>query len=179
MPLDSEALVNPMWHQKDFIKEEKQIRQDKNVKLFPVKTPCVLSCFFRVWRFVTLWTVACQACLSMGFSRQENWSRLPFLLQCRKVKSESEVAQSCPTLSDPMDCSLPGSSIHGIFQARVLEWVAIEIDVFLEISCFFHYPTDVGNLISGSSASSKPAWTSGSSRFTYCWSLAWRTSSIT
>ena len=42
-----------------------------------------------------------------------------------KVKSESEVAQSCPTLSDPMDCGLPGSSIHGIFQARVLEWVAI------------------------------------------------------
>ena len=42
-----------------------------------------------------------------------------------KVKSESEVAQSCLTLSDPMDCSLPGSSIHGIFQARVLEWGAI------------------------------------------------------
>ena len=48
-----------------------------------------------------------------------------FLLQCRKVKSESEVTQPCPTLSDPMDCSLPGSSIHGIFQARVLEWGAI------------------------------------------------------
>ena len=47
-----------------------------------------------------------------------------FLLQCMKVKSESEVAQSCPTLSDPIDCSLPGSSIHGIFQARVLEWGA-------------------------------------------------------
>ena len=48
-----------------------------------------------------------------------------FLLQCMKVKSESEVAQSCPTLRDPMDCSLPGSSIHGIFQARVLERGAI------------------------------------------------------
>ena len=47
------------------------------------------------------------------------------LLQCIKVKSESEVAQSCPTPSDPMDCSLPGSSVHGICQARVLEWVAI------------------------------------------------------
>ena len=46
------------------------------------------------------------------------------LLQCRKLKSESEVAQSCPTLSNPVDCSLPGSSIHGIFQARVLEWGA-------------------------------------------------------
>ena len=48
-----------------------------------------------------------------------------FLLQCMKVKREREVAQSCPTLSDPMDRSLPGSSIHGIFQARVLEWGAI------------------------------------------------------
>ena len=59
-----------------------------------------------------------------------------FPLQCMKVKSESEVAQSCPTLSDPMDCSLPGSSIHGIFQARVLEWVAIVTQVYcLCISC--------------------------------------------
>ena len=48
-----------------------------------------------------------------------------FLLQCVKVKSESEVAQSCPTLHDPVDCSPPGSSAHGIFQARVLEWGAI------------------------------------------------------
>ena len=46
-----------------------------------------------------------------------------------KVKSESEVVQSCPTLSDPIDCSLPGSSIHGIFQARVLEWGAIAFSV--------------------------------------------------
>ena len=56
-----------------------------------------------------------------------------FLLQCMKVKSESEVAQSCPTLSDPMDCSLPGSSVHGIFQARVLEWGAI---AFSEAKCY-------------------------------------------
>ena len=48
-----------------------------------------------------------------------------FLLQCMKVTSESEVVQSCPTLRDPMDCRLPGSSAHGIFQTRVLEWVAI------------------------------------------------------
>ena len=48
-----------------------------------------------------------------------------FLLQCMQVKSESEVPQSCPTPSNPMDCSPPGSSIHEIFQARVLEWVAI------------------------------------------------------
>ena len=63
--------------------------------------------------------------LSLGFSRREYWSGLPFLLQCMKVKSESEATQSCLTLHDPMDCSLPGFSIHGIFQARILEWVAI------------------------------------------------------
>ena len=48
-----------------------------------------------------------------------------FPLQCMKVKSESEATQSCPTICDPMDCSLPGPSVHRIFQARVLEWVAI------------------------------------------------------
>ena len=56
-----------------------------------------------------------------------------FLLQCMKVKSESEVIQSCPTLSDPMDCSPPGSSVHGIFQARALEWGAIAFSsVFID-----------------------------------------------
>ena len=52
-----------------------------------------------------------------------------FLLQCMKVKSESEVAQSCSTFHDPMDCRLPGSSVHGIFQARVLEWGAIAVSI--------------------------------------------------
>ena len=56
-----------------------------------------------------------------------------FLLQCMKVESESEVAQSCPTLRDPMDCSLPGSSIHGIFQARVLEWGAIAFSEYTAV----------------------------------------------
>ena len=64
-----------------------------------------------------------------------------FLLQCMKVKSESEVTQSCPTLSDPMDCSLPGFSVHRIFQARVLEWGAITFCnrtflLLLLLSCF-------------------------------------------
>ena len=69
-----------------------------------------------------------------------------FLLQCMKVKSESEVAQSCLTLSDPVDCSLPGSSVRGIFQARVLEWgaiafsewyiTAIKKNVFESVYCF-------------------------------------------
>ena len=56
-----------------------------------------------------------------------------FLLQCMKVKSESEVAQSCLTPSDLMDCNLPGSSIHGIFQTRVLEWGAIAFSDLLQI----------------------------------------------
>ena len=68
-------------------------------------------------------TAAHQALPSLGFSRQEHWSGLPFPSPMHET--ESEVAQSCPTLHDPMDCSLPGSSIHGIVQARVLEWVAI------------------------------------------------------
>ena len=55
------------------------------------------------------------------------------LLQCMKVKSEREVAQSCPTPSDPMDCSPPGSSVHGICQARVLEWVAIAFSIFVHM----------------------------------------------
>ena len=58
-----------------------------------------------------------------------------FLLQCMKVKSESEVAQSCLTLSNPMDCNLPGSSIHGIFQERVLEWVAVVFSNSSSNSC--------------------------------------------
>ena len=63
-----------------------------------------------------------------------------FLLHCMKVKSESEVSQSCPTFSDPMDCSPPGSSIHGIFQARVLEWGAIassDLNVYLYLNPMF------------------------------------------
>ena len=57
-----------------------------------------------------------------------------FLLQCLKVKNESEVAQSCPTLHDPMDCSLPSSSTHGSSQARVLEWGAIAFPRFMCIN---------------------------------------------
>ena len=75
----------------------------------------------RVQLFATPWTVAYQAPQSMGFFRQEYWSGVPF----PSPMHESEVVQSCPTLRDPMDCSPTGSSVHGIFQARVLEWVAI------------------------------------------------------
>ena len=81
-----------------------------------------------------------QSCLTLCDPHRRQPTRLPrpwdspgkntgvgchFLLQCRKVKSESEVAQLSPTLRNPMDCSPPGSSVHGIFQARVLEWGAI------------------------------------------------------
>ena len=59
-----------------------------------------------------------------------------FLLQCMKVKSEREVAQPCPTLCDPMDCSPPGSSAHGIFQARVLEWGAIAFSGFVMLALY-------------------------------------------
>ena len=72
-----------------------------------------------------------QALPSLGFSRQEHWSGLP-------MKSESEVAQSCPTLHNSVDCSLPGSYIHGIFQARVLEWGAIAFSKALDISYCLH-----------------------------------------
>jgi len=74
-----------------------------------------------------------QAAPSLGFSRQEHWSGLPFPspMHESESESESEVAQLCPTLSDPMDYSLPGSSAHGIFQARVLEWGFIAFSVNL------------------------------------------------
>ena len=81
----------------------------------------LLSCFSRVQLCATPQTAAHQGPPSLGFSRQEHWSGLPL----PSPMHESEVAQSCPTLSDPMDCSLPGSFIHGISQARVLEWGAI------------------------------------------------------
>ena len=81
----------------------------------------LLSRFSPVRLCVTPWTAAHQASPSMGFSRQEHWSGLPF----PSPMCESEVARSCLTLSDSMDCSLPGSSVHGIFWATVLEWGAI------------------------------------------------------
>ena len=83
----------------------------------------LLSRFSRVQLCATPYMAAHQAPPSLGFSRQEHWSGLPFPSPMHE--SESEVAQLCLTLSNPMDCSLPGSSIHGIFQARVLEWGAI------------------------------------------------------
>ena len=94
----------------------------------------LLSHFSHVQLCATPEMAAHQAPPSLGFSRQEHWSGLPFPSPMHesekwkwkvKVKSESEVAQLWLTLRDPMDCSPPGSSVHGILQARALEWVAI------------------------------------------------------
>ena len=88
----------------------------------------LLSRFSCVRLCVTPWMAAHQAPPSLGFSRQEQWSGVPF--PSLMHDSESEVAQSCLILSNPMECSPPGSSIPGIFQARVLEWGAIAFSVF-------------------------------------------------
>ena len=85
-----------------------------------------------------------------------------FLLQCMKVKRESEVAQSCPTLSDPVDWSLPGSSIHGILQARVLEWGAIAfstIDTRSVLNLFYWNIVVYNVLISGVQQSDSVTYT--------------------
>ena len=70
-----------------------------------------------------------------------------FLLQCMKVKGKSEVAQSCLALRDPINCSLPGSSVYGIFQARVLEWSAIAFSKILMSGAVFSRPVCTHSLI--------------------------------
>ena len=80
----------------------------------------LLSRFSRVQLCATPQTAAHQAPPTLGFSGKNTGVGCHLLLQCMKVKSESEVAQPCPTLSNPKDCSLQGSSVHGNFQARVL-----------------------------------------------------------
>ena len=84
----------------------------------------LLSHFSRGWLWATSQTAGHQAPPSLGFSRQEHWSGLPFPSPMHKSE-KWKGSQSCLTLRDPMDGSLPGSSVHGIFQARVLEWGAI------------------------------------------------------
>ena len=81
-------------------------------------------------------TMIVHVCIPLTFGQGANisvsnfcWFGLPWWLSGIESESESEVAQSCPTLCDPMDCSLPGSSVHGIFQARILEWVAISTGI--------------------------------------------------
>ena len=85
----------------------------------------LLSCFSRVRLCATHRQQPTRLSCPWDSPGKNNGVGCQFLLQYMKVKSESEVAQSCPTLSDPMDCSPTGSSVHGIFEARVLEWGAI------------------------------------------------------
>ena len=94
-------------------------------QLLPLLLLLLLSRVSRVRLCATPRTAAHQALPSLGFSRQEHRSGLPFPSPMHERKSEREAAQSCLTLSDPMDCSPPGSSVHGTFQARALEWVPL------------------------------------------------------
>ena len=106
----------------------------------------LLSCFSSVRLCVIPQTAAHQAPWVWDSPGKNTGVGCHFLLQWMKVKSESEVTQSCPTLSNPMDCSPPGSSIHGIFQARVLEWGAVSFsakdgeDIYMSIClCIYIY----------------------------------------
>ena len=98
----------------------------------------LLSRFSRVWLCVTPETAAHQAPHPWDSPGRNTGVSCHFLLQCMKVKSEREVAQSCPTPSDPMDCSLPGSPVPGILQARTLEWGAISFSM-----CIYTYTHNV------------------------------------
>ena len=110
----------------------------------------------------TPWTAAHQAPPSLGFSRQGHWTGLPFPAPMHE--SESEVAQSRLTLSNPTDCSLPGSSVHGIFQARVLEWVAITQSVINPAQSIWKWKTSTNN--------SNFCWTCNQTPVT-CFTLSW------
>ena len=98
-----------------------------------------------------------------------------FLLQCMKVKSESEVAQSCPILSDPIDCSLPSSSVHEIFQARVSEWGAIAFSKIHPSRCLIFFLSiysvkrDLSNMTS--SSLSRGSWIMIKLSVNICWAL--------
>ena len=117
--------------------------------LHHIIVPCEVKSLSRVWLFATPWTVAHQAPASMGFSRQEYWSGLPFpspgdhsplnvLLKLVFYWGSLQLYPSgilacnflflwclCPAFCNPMDCSLPSLSVHGILQTRILEWVTI------------------------------------------------------
>ena len=95
------------------------------VDVLPLRNLGLLSRFSRVRLCATPETAAHQAPRPWDSPGKNTGVGCHFLLQCMKVKSEREVSQLCPTLSDPVDCSLPGSSSYRIFQARVLAWVAI------------------------------------------------------
>ena len=90
----------------------------------------LLSCFSHVQLSATPQRAGHQAPLSLGFSRQEHWSGLPFPSPMRASEKWKWSCSVVSTPSDPLDCSPPGSSVHGTFQARVLEWGAIAFSVY-------------------------------------------------
>ena len=111
-----------------------------------IESLLLLSHFSRVRLCATPQMAAHQAPSSLGFSRQEHWSGLPFPSPMHE--SESEVTQLCQTLRDPMDCSPPGYSAHGILQARVLEWGAIEsLETGNSMSVYIPCPTNPSNKV--------------------------------
>ena len=97
----------------------------------------LLSHFSHVWLCVIPQTAATRLSRPRDSPGKNTGVGCHFLLQCMKVKSEREVAQSCPTLSDPMDCSLPGSSIHGIFQAKY--WSGVPLPLFTKSVIFLNH----------------------------------------
>ena len=118
--LSNPCCINELQYYKEkLVADQRGKIQGKIVMLL------LLSRFSRVRLCATQEMEAHQAPRPWDSSGKSTGVGCHFLLQCMRVKSEREVAQSCLTLSDPMDCSLPGSPIHGIFQARVLEWGAI------------------------------------------------------
>ena len=107
----------------------------------------LLSRFSHVRLCAAPQTAAHQAPPSLGLSRQEHWSGLPFPSPMHESESEREVAQSCLTLHDPMDCNPPGSSVHGTLQARVLEWVATTFSVLRGQICKIVYKERLRDII--------------------------------
>ena len=105
-------------------KKEEGVNSEFGIDIYTLLL-LLLSHFSRVRLWVTPKMAAHQSPRPWDSPGKNTGVGCHFLLQCRKVKSESEVAQLCPTLRDPMDCSLPGSSVHGVSQARVLAWGAI------------------------------------------------------
>ena len=133
-PFQYSCLENPMDRGAWWARVHRVTKSQTQLKCLSMHVPS--SIYLKASLLLLL---SCFSCVSVQPHRRQP-TRLPrlwdspgknigvgcnFLLQCMKVKSESEVTQSCLTLSDPMDCSLPGSSVHGVFQARVLEWSAI------------------------------------------------------
>ena len=151
--LSSKADSNSYWSEKCGNAEAKKKQSTKKKKMQDDQGPGSSSRYTHTHTHThthTYTAKSLQLCLTLCEPHRRQATRLPrpwdspgkntgvgchFLFQCMKVKRESEVTQSCPTLSDPMDCSLPGSSIHGIFQAGVMEWGAMHVYNISEFFC--------------------------------------------